>query len=482
MPSSTAGFGLPSRTPESKYAVPFHLSARTLISVAFHSQPEIKSSFQQFKAEEARYDFFYVSHDVLTPRFRATNQVVEGRFVEASGNPPKDTRIVTRNRDHAVEVGVEKQFFDTTRLNFATGYDTATEGFDSGVDAGNIGNHPFVSANLRYPLGQSRERLERTSEDIFRRNELNDAQLAYIKDVRKRLQNALEQFNEAVEIRTRAASAEHWLSDLQSLDQAMNSLKGRDLTTDHRRLQAELIRVASEARNLTGKFKVEFARLQYKAGLPYELPVDLDEEPFNPFAGSTHDVLIRATIETDPEILTLTNAMHNAQVQLDLARRGKWDVALLLEGRSNLEGRGADDRASDWSVAVGVDVSAIDPRVTSSLARQAEASIERFKQAIADREQLIFVDTLEPLIRIETLSASRDDLRDNLPRYHDDYETGVKEYLAGTLNIDDLLKRRENLFEQEKNVAELTNVVGINVAELCSATGKFFELLDGPQP
>jgi hypothetical protein len=120
--------------------------------------------------------------------------------------------------------------------------------------------------------------------------------------------------------------------------------------------------------------------------------------------------------------------------------------------------------------------------VTESLIRQAEANIARFQQAIAARENDIFVDTFEPLIRIETLSKSREELIANLPRYEDDYGNGVKEYLAESLNIDDLLKRRQNLYDQQQEIVGLTFLVGANVAELCAATGKFFELLNGDDP
>ena len=69
----------------------------------------------------------------------------------------------------------------------------------------------------------------------------------------------------------------------------------------------------------------------------------------------------------------------------------------------------------------------------------------------------------------------------DLGRFEEDYATGVGEYLAGRLNIDDLLKRRELLFEQTEQIAFLNFIVGANVAELCTATGKFFKLLNGPQ-
>jgi len=76
------------------------------------------------------------------------------------------------------------------------------------------------------------------------------------------------------------------------------------------------------------------------------------------------------------------------------------------------------------------------------------------------------------------LGASRHQLIGNLPRYQEDYTRGVREYIAGNLNIDDLLTRRGNLFSQEREISRLTFLVAVNVAELCAATGKFFELLE----
>ncbi len=131
-------------------------------------------------------------------------------------------------------------------------------------------------------------------------------------------------------------------------------------------------------------------------------------------------------------------------------------------------------------MSAGLEVSAVDARVTSSLQRQARASIARFRKAIEARESLIYADTLEPLVRIETLSANRSELIDNLRRFQEDYSVGINGFVAGNLNIDDLLMRREVLFKQEDQIAELANFIGANVTELCAVTGKFFELLGAP--
>lgn len=442
----------------------YEISARTLIPLAFERQPDIESSFERFKSEEARYDFFYTARDSLTPRLRVASDFYEERTPET----------VARQRDHAVEVSLEKHFFDTTKMNVGVGYRTN----DDNVD---IGSQPFLSADVRYPLWASREKLERTSEDIFRRNELDDAQLAYIQEIRSRLQHAMFKFYDVVYNQRLVEIHQQWLDDLRALADRIETVDGQGNSADRQRLEAEIARVNADLRKTTGWYEIQLARLKAACGLPFHAHVQLLDEDFNPFEGTPHEDLLTASIDTDPEIQTLRNAVRNAEVQLDLARRGRWDIALRASGDAGLEGRGAAEGLSDWSLSVGLDVSAVDPRVTDSLIRQAQASITRFKQAIVARENNIFVDTLEPLVRIDTLGASRQELIDNLPRYVTNYAAGVEAYLAGTLNIDDLLDRREEIFERQDEVSGLTYLVGANVAELCSATGKFFELLNGPR-
>ena len=438
------------------------VSARSLIPIAFNQLPDIKSSYHRFRSEEARYDFFYTSRDSLTPRLRLSNRYGENR----------DPADVLRTRKHGIELGVEKLFFDTTELDMAVGFEA--EGLNEAH-----GNQPFAAATLRYPLWVSRQKLERTSEEIFRRNELNDAQLAYIQTVRERLERMLFRFYEVVDQQRRLGYLRSWLADLQSLYTGVEVWTVPNQATDRHRLAAEIARATAEVRNLTGRHEIDRERLKAQSGIPFHVGIELVDEPFNPFVGMEHAVLFRLSIETDPEIATLRNAEQNARVQLDLARRGRWDLSLLLSGESNLDGGGERDGQSDWAVSVGLDVSVVDPRVTDSLIRQSESNIARFTQAIAERENQVFVDTLEPLVRIETLGQSRDELIENLPRYQTDYDTGVGAYRLGQLNIDDLLKRRETLLQQQQAISDLRFLVGANVAELCSATGKFFELLNG---
>ncbi|MGD2108604.1 MAG: TolC family protein, partial [Phycisphaerae bacterium] len=415
----------------------YRLTPLSVIRTAFNRQPAIKSSYHRFKSEEARYDFFYTSRDSLTPRFRWSNSYAESRDRNIEAADP-----VTRTRDHSVALSVEKRFFDTSALDVSVGLQAGA------VDEA-LGNQPFVSARLRYPLWASREKLERTSEEIFWKNQVDDAQLGYIQGVRNRLESVLFQFYNVVLLRRECEHRKQWQSDLEALLTRIDGDGEKDRDSDRKRVRAEIASAIATLRDVTGRFDVQIERLKAACGLPFDTVVELDGAAFNPFEGQTHEELFRISIETDPEIETLRNAKRNAEVQLDLARRGRWDIAFLADGTSNLDGGGEEDGLSDWAVSLGLDVSAVDSRVTDSLIRQAESNIAHFEQRIVEREDQVFVDTFEPILRMETLAQSRRELERNLPRFQNDYRQGLEEYFEGKLNIDDLLTRREELFWQE---------------------------------
>ena len=466
MPASVATPADPGRLRTDNGGEVVTISPRELLRLAFDRQPDIKSSFERFKSEEARYDFFYVSRDALTPGMRVSNELSESR---ERGEDRIET--ASREREHSVELTLEKRFFDTTEMDVGLGYrSTALEQA--------IGDQPFVSASVRYPLWASRKRLERASDDIFRRNELNDAQLSYIQQVRTRLSRALQRYYGVIYTAKQVDGLERWKTDLDGLLERIVTSETRNVVGDRQRVEAEIARVSAYLQDVAGTLKILRARLKAEIGLPFHARLDVVEEMFNPFEGVQHEELLQRSLDTDPELATLRNAVRNATAQLDLAKRGRWDVTLFLDGEADLEGRGEKESASDWSVSGGVAVSAVDNRVTTSLSRQARSDIARYTRAIEARENNIFVDTLDPFLSIGKLTGAHDKLAASLPRYQSDYDNGVGEYMDGTLNIDDLLTRRDTLYAQQVEVAELTYRLGLNITNLCAATGKFFELLE----
>jgi len=442
----------------------FVLSPLSVINLTFGHNPGIRERCHNFQAEEARYDFFYTSRDSLTVGTKLDSTFTGER------DPPEQKQ---RDRQHVAEVFVEKRFFNTSRLDISTGYRFGQEQWTAVQSS-----HPFVKGSLRYPLWTSREALQRASEEIVRQNDLNDAQLDYLQTVRSNLQKSFNFFYGAMQMRARVELLHLWLEDLYLLRDEIKGINNGSSSSDLRRVEAQIGTTEARYREVQGRLDIEIDALKSAIGLPFDATVEIVDEPFNPFADASREDLLRLSIATDPEIATLKNAMSNAQVQLNLARRGKWDAALVFSGESQLEGAQADRGTSEWRLSAGIELRAIDERVTGSLEREALADIERFHQAVRNRENQIHVETLGSLINLRTALVNNKELNRNLDRYVRDYTTGLAAYRQGELNIDDLLVRRENLFKQQREVVWTNSDLGYQVSRLCSSTGKFFELIN----
>jgi outer membrane protein TolC len=123
----------------------------------------------------------------------------------------------------------------------------------------------------------------------------------------------------------------------------------------------------------------------------------------------------------------------------------------------------------------------IDPRISNNLAREASADITRYQEDILRRQSEIYVGAMEPLIRFDPLTKNMADTRRNIERYKSDFAIGVADYFAGKMNIDDLIRRRQSLQDEEIKLADARNSFGVNMANLAQASGKYFEILQqGP--
>jgi len=442
----------------------FVLVPMSIIRLTFDRQPAIKADYHAFKAEEARYDFFYTSRDAFTPGVRLSNELSGDR-------DPNDGK--SRERNHEAELFMTKQFFDTSRLDLSAGYHAGDEYW-----GGDRSSHSFVKGSLLYPLWTSRQALQRASEDIERQNDLRDAQLEYLQTVRFRIRESFFYYSGALRLGGRVDVNEQWLDDLRSLARRVQANQGPSSTEDLQRIEAEIETVDAEYRDFVGRRQVEVEALKGAIGLPFEASIDILDKPFNPFAGRPYDQVLAESIASDPEVAILNNAVRSAEAQLDLARRGKWDASLELAGESSLEGTQDDQGESSWNVSATALLSAVDPRITGSLEREALANIERNREAIRARKNEIHVEAIGPMVQLDTLRTNVVKLPRNLPRYVEDYQKGLDEYGRGALNIDDLLARRRTLAERQTEIVHARQDIVVNVALLCAATGKFFELVE----
>ncbi len=439
---------------------PLSLNPVCVIQYTHAYYPYIKENYENKLSKEARYDFFMASLSAVSYGARIAGH--------------KD---VTHNRwSHSREYGwgpelyVEKKFFNSGDASLNVRYDYEN------VD-GEFGSETQVGAYLEYPLFASREALERESEKIFWRNELNDANLEYFRSVRESINGALDTYFQSLEYQERIEYSKAYVADLRALHQQMLNTNDPAIMKDCDKVLAKITSEQAEQETLVGWFNIDVQDLKSHIGLPFECPIVMQIEEFNPFSGRSQDELVRISLETDPEIKVLRNAILSAEAELNLARRGKWDTSFFLRGEKTLGGAGSSEGEHGYSIGAGINIRHIDPRITKSMEREAQADIRRYQNSIKSRENEIFVDTVESTVNIEAYGNKFRTLIENLPRYRSDYEAGVTSYFNRQTTIDELLKKRDDYYEQERVIADARESYFSKIADLCASTAQYLEYL-----
>lgn len=438
------------------------LSPIKVIHLTFDLSPQIRAAYLRYAGEKARYDYIIATWTSTTP----------GASIGPGWHRGLDvTDTITNNQTQRVEAFVERNFLDTSRLRaFAGGVNedaSDTHAF-----------HPTAGGLLRFPLWGSREALQRSSEQIFQQTRVNDAQLEYVRQVRQQLRDTTTTFFAVLSIGQRVEARQQQIDDLRGIQQRAG-ISGKP-PADLQRLQAELVSASTELRSQQSNYAVEMAWMISTMGLPRDLDVRLLEGPFNPFDDTAPEQLLAMSMRADPEIATLTNAIKDSQVLLALARKGRLDVAMNLGAAADFRGSGEWAGQTQYQATALLSVGFIDQRLSTSLAREASANIWQYENAIQRRRNEVYVDATEPLIRIRALTKSIPDRQRNVERYQRDFDAAVQDYFVGRMDIDDLIRRRQDMLDEEFQLTYGKSDLGGMMVSLAAATGKFFELLAEP--
>ena len=240
-----------------------------VIFLTFENSREIKVSYFKYAAEKARYDYILATWTSTTPGF--SFGPTWDRLKDAQDN----------RTNHFTQMGMvflDQNFQDTSQLHLYG--NILNEDFGDAHAA-----HPSVGGNFRFPLWGSREALQRSSEQIFQQNRVNDAQLEYVKDVRDELKWCQFFYFECMGIQLRVAANRRMVEDLQQIQQRMTQTVSPE--PDRQRLAAAISTSVTDMRNRQSNFDVEVHMLKRSVGLPMDLELSIADELINPFGDPT---------------------------------------------------------------------------------------------------------------------------------------------------------------------------------------------------
>jgi hypothetical protein len=442
--------------------VPILLEPRSVIRLTVELSPGIIRARERKASKEARYDFFLSNRRSISYGFGVDFDYDRWHVGPNSG----------LWKSVEPQISISKDFYNTTSASFSTGY--TLDDFQEGHQA-----DAFVEAEVTMPLFGSRESLERSNDKIFQQNELSDAQLDYYREIRQNIRTSLDMLAWAQRSQERLKYDIALVGDYEELLDRAKAVSSRDTTPDQIKLAAVIASARTESAGSRTDLEVGIQRVKLAVGLPFDTPVELSEEAFNPFEKQGEEELCRIALDTDEEMRTLLNSIKNSQAELRLARQGKWDTSLSLSARRDFAGGGERSDQHGYLISTGFEIKTIDPRISRSLESIALANIREYRSAIESRRRSIFADTSESCTQ---LRGKLDEVRErsaNLDRYWESYVRALELYDTGHVGIEELIQRRRDIYGEQDEICRSRHRAREQITALIASTGMYEEFLDG---
>lgn len=319
-------------------------------------------------------------------------------------------------------------------------------------EVGTRSHAQFVQSEIAFPLFSSNTKLERLSERTFEENDLREARLDYIDEVRAQIEDAQETYYEMTEAGSMLRAFILHRDDLQKLVTS-GGVDGNDRVETLDRIGA----LESDIRVWELRIATREIQLVQLLAIRRESITSIEEVTVDvsapghlgrSYVVEPYELILDRALTHDTETEVLQRVIENAMEKVRLAERGKWDITVAMDGRYNY----SESRAvgsDSYSAGFGLRLKRFDHDVlrhsrSKALAdvRSAEAGIEQRAAALRSRigEHKAELDNL--VDRLRQLS----ELRESRLRI---YTFKRKDYLDHAISLDELLNASRNLLRAE---------------------------------
>jgi len=437
------------------------LNATSIIHITFENNPEVIAA--RFALEAAEYQFkdFQRNLSQFTPLLAESS-------IERDERPPHE------NQGYDMRVGMEKEFFNGSSV-FAGVRHRSEFGDDSD------GSSNAVEMDVQFPIFGSNTTLRRITQRSREENELFNARLEYVDEVRNAVQWAQEDYFWLLVNWERYDLAVRCASDYNDL---LQTSRVQSDPADRQQLEGEIQSLQSDILLYRQRCESLLLELQYNIGLESLAPqhvqrVDLylDHYYGDHYLNVLREELVERSTENDIKIRVLENAKKNSEEKKRLAEQGHWDIFVNLNGQYDLESRGDLRDDNGYSAAVGFQLRKIDTTLLKYSRRRAEAEIKKYEAEIRGQH-------LQTLSRIDRqwLSAKSQrqqckELKESIRSRQEVFRQKRDKYLRRVENIDNLLQARSDLLESQldfiislgdyyESITELDHACGVSFEEL----------------
>ena len=346
------------------------IDSTSIIYMTFQNSPDIAAARYELEAAEYQFKDFERNLSQFTPLLFRSGVSRDDRY----GN----------DEDHSydVQAGMEKEFFNGASVFGGLGH---TGDFGDNSE----GNNQFAEVDLRFPLFSSNTTLRRITARSREENEMYNARLEYIDQVRDVIQTAHERYYWLLTKRSQRKIVERSIADYREL-LSLPLVENRPAAK--RQLKDEIQALQSRILDLKNDENIYRLALKFSIGLDvlptekiFETDLYSDKYYGKEYLSKTLDELLDEARRNDVEIRVLKNARENSYEKKRLAEQGKWDIFVDMNARYDFQGNGDFHDEEGYQAGAGLRIRKIDTKLLEISLKRAEAEIAMYNARIRSR-------------------------------------------------------------------------------------------------
>jgi outer membrane protein TolC len=437
------------------------ITIESLLQLVFDENPEVVSARYALEVAEFQFKDFVRNLSQFTP-FLSRSYIT------------RNQRRYEEEQAYSTRVGIEKEFFDGSSISTGFGHHGHFGDPESGTGQ-------FLDTDITFPLFGSYTTLRRITSRSREENELFNARLEYVDEIRDNIREAQYHYFDLLTTRENKAKRIECIEAYKgflSIPRVQSNPVERDqIETTIQSEEADMLRLEETLNHI-------LIHLRFSIGLSELSPsqvnsFDLYSEDYygKSYLSRTVDELLAEANLNDINIKVLENARESSVEKKRLAEEGKWDVFMDLNGRYDINGDGALRDDNGYLMGAGLRATKIDPVLLGYSLGRAVAEINEYDALIREQQLRTKNQIDQEWFIARNRRKEYEELLGSVESEHRVYLQKRKDYAEGKETIDNLIDYRKELMNTQMNVVRSLHGFYWSIVRLDHACGVYYKKL-----
>ncbi len=433
----------------------------SLMKLVFDENPEVVSARYALEVAEFQFKDFVRNLSQFTP-FLSQSYITRSQ------------RRYEENQVYSTRVGMEKEFFDGSSVS--TGF-----GHHGNFGDPESGTGQFLDTDITFPLFGSNTTLRRITSLSREENELFNARLEYVDEIRDNIREAHYHYFDLLTTRENRARRIECIEDYKgflALPRVQsNPVERQHIETVIQSEEADIIRFEETLNHILIYLRFSIGRKELSMSQVNSFDLYAEDYYGKSYLSRTVEQLLAEADRNDINIKVLENARESSMEKKRLAEEGKWDVFTDLNGQYDINGDGSLRDDNGYLIGAGLRVTKIDPVLLGYSLGRAVAEIKEYDALI--REQ--HLQTKNQIDREWFIARNRrkqyEGLLESVQSQREVYLQKRKDYAEGKESIDNLIDYRKQLTNTQINLVQSLHGFYWSIVRLDHACGVYYTKL-----